>query len=169
MDWYKLTVDETVEKLNTNPQAGLSAAEVQQRQQKYGPNRIEEQDVKSPWVIFLSQFKEIMVIILIIAAIISALLGEYIDATVILAILVLNAILGFTQEYRAEKSMAALKELAVPVVRTRRDGHIQEILSTELVPGDIVLLKAGNLVPADGRLLEKGQLDNHKNLCYIFT
>ena len=95
-----------------------------------------------------------MVVILIVAAVVSAALGDYEDTAVILAIVVLNAILGFTQEYRAERAIAALKRLAVPTVRVRRGGHVQEISARELVPGDIVLLEAGALVPADGRLIE---------------
>ncbi len=158
MEWHKLSIEDTIQELQTNPQTGLDEGEIRRRQQQYGPNKLVDRGIKSPWVILLNQFKEIMVIILIIAAIISGVLGEYIDSVVILAILILNAILGFTQEFRAEKSMAALKEMAVPTVRTRRNGHIQEIPSTDLVPGDVVLLEAGNLVPADGRLLENNSL-----------
>jgi hypothetical protein len=99
-----------------------------------------------------------MVVILIIATIVSALLGEFKDAAVVLAVVVLNALLGFRQEYQAEKAMAALKKMAVPIVKVRRGGHVREISSRELVPGDIVLLEAGNLVPADCRLLESANL-----------
>jgi Ca2+-transporting ATPase len=99
-----------------------------------------------------------MVAVLIVAALASALLGEWTEVVVILAIVILNAILGFTQEYRAEQAMAALKKLAVPTVRVRRDGRVQEISSTQLVPGDILLLETGNIVPADGRLVESANL-----------
>ena len=95
-----------------------------------------------------------MVVILIVAAVVSGLLGDWKDAIAILAIVVLNAVLGFTQEFRAERAMAALKQLAVPTVKVRRGGHVLEISARDLVPGDVVLLEAGALVPADGRLLE---------------
>src|SRR5512139_9773 len=99
-----------------------------------------------------------MVVILIISAVVSVILGETIDAAVILIIVVLNAILGFVQEYRAEQAMAALKRMAVPHVRVRRDGHLQEITARSLVPGDIIQLETGNTVPADARLLQSANL-----------
>ena len=112
----------------------------------------------SPWRIIWEQLTAFMVVILIIAAVISLLLGDEKDAIAILIIVVLNAILGFSQEFRAERAMAALKQMTVPIVRVRRDGQIQEIPARDLVKGDIVLLEAGNLVPADGRLLESSNL-----------
>ena len=158
MDWYKLTAQDAVERIDTNAAYGLSAGQASERLERYGPNELVERGLTKPWVIFLNQFREVLVIVLIIAALVSAALGEFTDAIVIMAIVVLNAVLGFSQEYRAEQAMAALKKLAVPTVRIRRDGDIQEISSTALVPGDIVLLEAGNLVPADGRLLENHSL-----------
>ena len=113
-----------------------------------------ERGVKSPWLILWEQLTGLMVVILIVAAVVSGVLGDWKDAIAILAIVVLNAVLGFSQEFRAEKAMAALKQLAVPTVRVRRDGHVVEISARDLVPGDIVLLEAGDVVPADGRLLE---------------
>jgi len=140
--------------LETNPMQGLTQAEAQRRLVEYGSNELIERDRKSPWRILGEQLIAIMVVILIIAAVISALLGDYIDAVAIIVIVVLNAILGFTQEYRAEKAMAALKKLSVPTVKVRRDSHVQEISASELVRGDIILLEAGALVPSDARLLE---------------
>ena len=154
MDWYKITAKETLQSLGTNAETGLTSTEVKERLDRYGPNELIERGKKSAWWILLEQFKEVMVIVLIIAAIVSALLGEYTEVVVILAIVVLNAILGFSQEYRAEQAMAALKKMAVPSVRVRRDGRVQEVSSTELVPGDIILQEAGNLVPADSRMIE---------------
>lgn len=151
--WYRQKIQDVVRELGTDAEQGLSDAEAQQRLQKYGLNELIDRGTKSPWLILWDQIKEIMVVILIIAAIVSAFLGEINDVIVILAIVILNAALGFSQEYRAEQAMAALKKLAVPTVKVRRDGHIQEISARELVPGDVVLLEAGNLVPADGRLL----------------
>lgn len=153
-EWYKSNVDEVVNTLSTSPETGLSDEEAKKRLQQYGLNELIEKGTKSPWLILWDQIKEIMVVILLVAAAVSAFLGEFNDVIVIMAIVVLNAILGFTQEYRAEQAIAALKKLSVPTVKVRRNGRIEEISARELVPGDIVLLEAGNLIPADGRLLE---------------
>ena len=158
MERYQQTPQQTIKSLNSNLDSGLSKAEAQNRLAQHGPNELVERGKKSPWTIFFNQFKEVMVIILIIAALVSAVLGEYTEVVVILAIVVLNAILGFTQEYRAEQAMDALKKMAVPSVRVRREGHVREISSTELVPGDVILLEAGNLVPADCRVLASASL-----------
>ena len=115
--------------------------------QRYGPNELRERGSKPPWRIFVDQFTGTLVLILIVAAIISAIIGDFKDAIAILLIVFLNAVLGFVQEYRAEKAMAALQKLAAPTVRVRRDGAVQEIAANQLVPGDIVLLEAGNLAP----------------------
>jgi Ca2+-transporting ATPase len=157
-DWYRLDSNQVQVRLETDAERGLTQAEAQRRLSTYGPNELVEHGLKSPWQILWEQLKATMVVILIVAAVISALLGDYKDAVAILAIVVLNALLGFRQEYQAERAMAALKKLAVPTVRVRRDGHVQEISARELVPGDIVALEAGNLVPADGRLVESVNL-----------
>ncbi len=156
--WYQLSSDEAARQLGVDLARGLDTPEVEQRLRQVGLNELVERGPKSPWQILLEQFTNLMVIILIIAGVVSAFLGEYTDAVVIAAIVVLNALLGFTQEYRAEQAMAALKKLAVPNVRVRRDGRIQEITALDLTPGDLVLLEAGNLVPADVRLLESVNL-----------
>jgi Ca2+-transporting ATPase len=114
--------------------------------------------LRNPWRILATQFIEVMVVVLIVAAAISLLVGDLKDAIVILIIVVLNATLGFGQEYRAERALAALKKLAVPTVKVRRDGQMREISARELVPGDVVLLEAGALVPADSRLLQSVSL-----------
>ncbi len=152
-DWYERTATEALEELGTNSQNGLSSPTIEQRQAEFGPNELIEHGGRGPWVIFFQQFTSVLVIVLIVAALLSLLLRDYEDAVVIMLIVVLNAALGFHQEYNAEKSMAALKELAVPMVRVRRGGRVSEISAKELVPGDVVLLEAGNLVPADLRLL----------------
>jgi P-type Ca2+ transporter type 2C len=157
-DWYKLNYAEVLQTLGTDSENGLSEAEVVRRLEKYGANELIEHGMRSPWLILREQLTETMVIILLIAAVISAVMGDYKDAIAILAIVMLNTILGFNQEYRAEKAMAALKKLAVPIVRVRREGYTEEISAHQLVPGDIVLLEAGNLVPADCRLLESANL-----------
>ena len=157
-DWYQLTKEEVAERVDANPESGLSSTEADARLEKYGLNELIERGVKSPWRILWEQITEVMVVILIIAALVSLFLGEVNDAIVIMAIVILNAILGFTQEYRAEKAIAALKKLAVPTVKVRRNGHIEEISAREIVPGDIVFLEQGNKVSADGRLLESANL-----------
>ncbi|MBN1660150.1 MAG: cation-translocating P-type ATPase [Anaerolineae bacterium] len=163
-DWYRKDTTEVVSLLNTDATAGLAAAEAQRRQAEYGPNELVERGARSPWRIVWEQLTGMMVVILIIAAIVSGAVGDWKDAIAILAIVVLNAILGFSQEFRAEKAMAALKQLAVPTVRARRrpddasGGTVVEISARELVPGDVVLIEAGALVPADGRLLESANL-----------
>ena len=154
MNWHQLETEAVLDLQGTDPDDGLTTEETVRRRGKYGRNELIDRGAKNPWIILLDQFRDFLVIILILAAIISLALGEYLDVVVILAIVALNALLGFTQERRAEKAMAALKKLSVPTVRVRRDGSVAEIPSTQLVPGDIVLLEAGNLVPSDGRLLE---------------
>ena len=152
--WYQQTVSQTLEELGSEAKTGLSEAEVLNRQQKFGLNELVERGGRTRWQILVEQLSGILTLILVGAALISLFLGEYIDAVVILAIVVLNAALGFFQEYKAEQSMAALKRMAVPTVRVRRQGGIQEISANQLVPGDIVILETGNVVPADGRVLE---------------
>lgn len=155
--WYMKDVKKVFEELETSSN-GLNSADVEKRQEKYGPNQLEERGLRSPWVVLLSQFTEIMVIILLVAAVISFLIGETTDAIMILIIVILNAILGFTQEYRAEKAMEALKKLAVPTVKVRRDGQVKEVEASGLVPGDVVLLEAGDRIPADCRVIESVNL-----------
>jgi Ca2+-transporting ATPase len=157
-EWYQLPVSEVIQKLGVDPARGLDPDEAERRLNQYGNNELVERGVKSPLRLLLEQFTNTMVIILIVAAAVSLYLREYTDAIVIAAIVVLNALLGFSQEYRAEQAMAALKKLAVPKVRVLRNGHIQEIQAFHLVPGDLVLLEAGNVVPADCRLLESVNL-----------
>jgi len=153
-NWYAQTIQQVCDTLQVTPNFGLTETEIEQRKLIYGPNELIERGLKSPWLILWEQLTAVMVVILIIAALVSALLGDYKDAIAILAIVILNAILGFTQEYRAEKAMAALKKMAVPTVKVRRDGRVQEISARNLVPGDIILLESGNSVPADARLIE---------------
>ena len=156
--WYTLDTTEALERLHSDISEGLSEAEAQRLLEEVGPNELEEQGARSPFAILWDQFKSIIVLILIVAAAISAFLGDYKDMVAILAIVILNAALGFTQEYRAEKAMVALRQMAAPVVRVRRDGRERAVPARDLAPGDIVLLEAGNVVPADGRVLESASL-----------
>ena len=157
-EWYQLEINQVIEKLQTEPKNGLSVSEAKNRLEKYGLNELVEKGAKSAWLILWDQMKELMVVVLLVAALVSILLGEYSDAIIILAIVVLNAFIGFSQEYRAEQAIAALKKLSVPNVQVRRGGHTIEISSLELVPGDIIRLETGGYVPADGRILEEVNL-----------
>ncbi|MDW8069934.1 MAG: cation-translocating P-type ATPase [Anaerolineae bacterium] len=157
-DWHRLGVSDVLAHFRTDPENGLTQAEAERRLQEHGPNELIERGMKSPWLILWEQLTALMVLILIVAAVVSAALGDYKDAAAIGAIIVLNAVLGFIQEYRAEKAILALKKMAVPRVRVRRDGHVREISARDLVPGDIVFLEAGALVPVDGRLIESVNL-----------
>jgi Ca2+-transporting ATPase len=137
---------------------GLSIQEALDRLQEYGPNELKETKKKTMIMMFLDQFKDFMIMILIAAAVVSGLIGELVDTIAIVVIVVLNAVIGFVQEYRAEKAMEALKEMAAPSALVKRDGKINTIPAAELVPGDFVMLEAGRIVPGDIRLMEAAQL-----------
>lgn len=152
--WFQMDSQDVLHMLNVQPDQGLSSQEAKKRQKEYGENVLVEAEGVSPIALLLNQFKDFMVLVLLGATLISGLLGEYLDAITIIAIIVVNAILGFIQEYRAEKSLRALKELSAPMAKVIRDGSVTEILASELVPGDIVMLESGDRVPADLRVLE---------------
>lgn len=157
-EFHKLDIAESLSALKAESNTGLSSDEVIRRQTEYGKNKLPV-DGGTNWVeLIIGQFKELMVIILIIAAIISALLGDTKDTFIILAIVVLNAIVGIYQEFQAEKALAALSAMQVPLVRVRRNGDVQEIQAEDIVPGDIVILNEGDRIPADGRLIESVNL-----------
>jgi Ca2+-transporting ATPase len=137
---------------------GLSEAEASRRLLEHGRNELPEGRRRGPLVMFLGQFADFMIIVLILAAIVSGLIGEPADSIAIVVIVLLNAVIGFIQEYRAEKAMAALQRMAAPTARVRREGAWREIDAAELVPGDVVELEAGSIVPADLRLLEVARL-----------
>lgn len=153
-EWYQLTTKAVAQQLGSDPVLGLPADEVAKRLAEYGPNELVEKAGKSRWEIMREQLTGFLTLVLIGAAVVSLALGEYLDTIVILIIVVLNAVLGYTQEYRAEQAMAALKRLAVPTVRVRREGKLQELRASELVPGDVIVLETGNFVPADGRVIQ---------------
>jgi Ca2+-transporting ATPase len=156
--WHTKDSSEVLQELESDAHTGLPSDTVQQRLEHYGLNELEEQVGKSPLLILWEQFTSTMVLILIAAAVISAFLGKPLETIAISAIVVLFGILGFVQEYRAERAIAALKQLAVPLVRVIRNGKVVQQSARELVPGDIVLLEAGNAIPADLRLLESKNL-----------
>jgi len=157
MNWHRLNKAEIFQLLNTGPQ-GLNMPDAEARLVEYGPNELEEGTKKTVALMVLAQFKDVMILILLAAAIISGMMGELTDTIVILIIVLLNAIVGFLQEYRAEKAMQALKQMAVTQARVLRNGVIAWIPATALVPGDLIVLEAGNAVPADARIIESGNL-----------
>lgn len=158
--WHQMNKEELIETLGSSEKSGLSIDAVNERLAEHGANELAETKKLSPLTIFLNQFKDFMVLVLMGATLISGLLGEYLDAITILAILVLNAVLGFVQEFRAERSLIALKELSAPTAKVIREGKQHSVAAKELVVGDIVLLESGDRVPADIRFLEA-------NNCYV--
>jgi P-type Ca2+ transporter type 2C len=156
-NWHQTAIPRLLEILSATDR-GLSVHEASKRLLTTGPNEISEGKTKSAWPIFLSQFKDLMIIVLICAAVISAAMGDISDMMIILAIIFLNAVIGFTQEYKAEKAISALKQLAVPYALVMRNQQLTHISSTALVPGDLVILEAGNIIPADIRLSETHRL-----------
>jgi len=151
--FYNLSIQDAAKALDANIETGLALSEAEKRLLKFGPNQLEEKKKISPWEIFFEQFKDFIIWILIAAAVVSGFLGEWIDALAIIAIVILNAILGFIQEYRAEKSLAALKKLSSPTSKAIRDREHQIISSSTLVPGDLIELEAGDNIPADSRVI----------------
>lgn len=156
--WHVTSVPDVLRALGTDAEQGLDDAEANGRLAQYGRNELIERGGKNPLLIFWEQISSTMVLILIAAAVVSALLGKTTETVAIAAIVILFAVLGFVQEYRAEQAMAALKKMATPAVRVRRRGEILEIPAQQLVPGDVVLLEAGNVVPADVRFIESANL-----------
>ncbi len=157
MKAHQKDINQILSELNTTIY-GLSFQEAQKRLAEYGPNELKEKKKKTKFMILLDQFKDFLIIILIFASIIAGTVGKPIDAVAIIAIVILNAIIGFVQEYRAEEAMAALRKMAAPTSIVLRDGNPVNIPSSEIVPGDIVLLEAGHIVPADMRLIEAATL-----------
>jgi Ca2+-transporting ATPase len=153
-NWHTLQIDDILQELATPVESGLSNAEATSRLKTYGPNQLAEAPPTTLWQMLWEQFNNFVIILLIIAAIISALLGDYVESAAIMAIVILNAILGIVQERRAEQELAALRQLAAPEANILRDGHRVVIPARDLVPGDIVFLEAGYYVPADVRLIE---------------
>ncbi len=156
--WYTYKIDEIERKLRTTVRLGLKNKEVTERQIKYGKNIIQEGKKENIFIKFIKQFNDFMIITLIIAAIVSAIVskvegtGDYFDSIIIIAIVIFNGIMGLIQEVKAEKSIEALKKMTSPTAKVKRDGKIQIINGEDIVPGDIIILEAGNYIPADVRL-----------------
>lgn len=161
--WYTKELNRVFNELNTR-KGGLTEEEASKRLEKYGANNLKEKKKESLFIKFIKQFNDFMIIVLIIAAIISAIVartngsGDYIDSIIIIAIVIFNAIMGLIQEEKAEKSLEALKKMSAPNAKVRRNGKIREIEASQVVPGDVVMLEAGNYVPADCRLIDSYNL-----------
>lgn len=158
VNWYSLEMQEVSSKLNTDLEKGISSELAKERLKTYGYNELTGKSGPTIWQMLLSQFQDFLVLILIGASLVSALIGEVTDSLVIILIVILNAVLGVVQEFRANKALEALKKMAAPEAKVIRDGKITEIPARELVPGDLVILEAGNYVPADLRLVESVNL-----------
>ncbi|MGD8476237.1 MAG: calcium-translocating P-type ATPase, PMCA-type [Burkholderiales bacterium] len=154
VQWHCLTSEQAVQELATDADSGLRADAVALRLEQYGPNRIREQAQRSVWRTLFEQFSDFMILVLIGAAIVSGVVGDVADTISIIVIVVLNAAIGFVQEFRAQRAIAALRKMAAVNANVVRDGQTQQILAQDLVPGDVVILEAGNIVPADLRLIE---------------
>ncbi len=151
--WQTLSADEALKKIASSS-AGLSSAEALSRLGVYGPNRLEAERRASPWLLLLDQFKNVLILTLLLATILSAFLGHGVEAVAIAVIVLFAVLLGFVQEFRAERALEALKAMAAPLAKVLRDGNEVMIDASEIVPGDVVMLAAGDRVPADARLLQ---------------
>jgi Ca2+-transporting ATPase len=157
VDWHRLSTEASLERLKSRT-AGLSQEESARRRNEYGFNVLEEAPPRSPWVMLLAQLTDYMILVLLGAAIVAGVIGDFADTLVIVAIVMLNAVIGFAQEYRAERAMAALKAMAAPVATVIRAGDPHTEPAAHLVPGDVVRVEAGSIVPADLRILESASL-----------
>lgn len=157
MNWHLLTIPEIEKLLNSTP-TGIDNSIAAERLSEFGKNEIEDTKKKTVWQMLLHQLTDFMILVLIVVAIISGILGDLTDTLIILAIIILNAAVGFIQEYRSEKAMEALKNMVPSNTKVMRKGEIIEIATANLVPGDIVLLEAGNIIPADIRFFETHQI-----------
>ncbi|MGD8782878.1 MAG: HAD-IC family P-type ATPase, partial [Thioalkalispiraceae bacterium] len=156
-DWHRKEIEEVLTELEVSEQ-GLTSSIAQQRRAEYGANALPESRRRSLTGILFGQFKDFMILVLLVAALVSGFIGEPQDTIAILVIVLLNATIGTVQEYRAERAVAALRAMAAPDAHVIRDGKAMTLPATELVPGDVVILEAGNVVPADLRLLESEEL-----------
>ncbi|HJS20151.1 MAG TPA: HAD-IC family P-type ATPase, partial [Anaerolineales bacterium] len=152
-EWHTLRVEEVFKRLGAQEE-GLTSETAAQRLAQFGPNELQATAHVSPWKLLLAQFNNVLIIILLIAVALSAFLGEGVDAIAIAIIVIFAVVLGFVQEYRAERAIEALREMAAPTAAVLRNGEEEEIAAREVVPGDVVILRAGDKIPADARLIE---------------
>lgn len=153
-DWHQLEASEAAERLGADPARGLDEQEAKRRLEEHGPNEIQAAQKISPWSILLAQFKNVLILVLLAAVGLSAVLGHALEAGVIAAIVILAVLLGFVQEYRAERAIEALRRMAAPTATVVRDGEERKVPAREVVPGDVLLVQSGDRIPADARLLE---------------
>ncbi|MGZ9587007.1 calcium-translocating P-type ATPase, SERCA-type [Paenibacillus marinisediminis] len=158
--WHQIAASDLLSALEVHIDEGISDEQASKRQERFGANELSEGKQISPLALFLNQFKDFMVLVLAGATLVSGMLGEYLDAVTIIAIIILNGVLGFVQEFRAERSLRALKQLSAPTAKVLRSGQVKHIAAKELVPGDIILMESGDRVPADVRWLDT-------NSCYV--
>ncbi|MFH1076367.1 MAG: cation-translocating P-type ATPase [Pseudomonadota bacterium] len=152
-NWHTLSTEEAISRLNSNTQSGLTKDEAKQRLDKYGSNELEKEKGTSTFALFLSQFKNMLIIILMVAVLLSVFVGEFLDAIIISVIVLFSALLGFIQEYRAERALDSLKKMLSPTTTVIRDGKEEDVYSKDLVPGDLLSVKSGDKIPADARLI----------------
>jgi Ca2+-transporting ATPase len=157
VNWHLLNVKESLELLGSRA-SGITSMEAQDRLRRHGPNRLKGKPPVPLWMLFLRQFADVMILILLAAAVVSGVIGDLKDAAVIVVIVLINAVIGVTQEYRAERALEALKKMAAPAATVLREDTAHQIAASDLVPGDIVLLEPGSVVPADLRLVESHSL-----------
>ena len=156
--WFSKSQEEVLKEFNVNQSTGLSSEEVKVRLDKYGENKLKGKPKKSLISLFFAQLKDMLIYVLLGAAVITVVIGEYVDAIIILLVVVLNAVIGVVQEYKAEKAIEALQQMTTPKTLVRRDGEMKEVNSEEIVPGDIIIIDAGRYIPADIRLIESANL-----------
>ena len=155
---WSIEIDELTDQFSVNPDSGLSSAQVIEQRKQYGSNQLDAAPGRSPFKIFLSQFADLMIGLLVAASVISALIGEWADSILIALIVVANSIIGAIQEWRAEKAVEALRKLSQPIARVRRDGRLVNISALELVPGDLLEIRSGDIIPADARIVANAEL-----------
>ncbi|WP_233879126.1 calcium-translocating P-type ATPase, SERCA-type [Virgibacillus halodenitrificans] len=163
MKWYQLDVEKVEQKLHVVTNRGLSPKQVEQRRKQYGFNVLESQKNISKWLLFLKQFQDFMVLVLLAATLIAGILGEYVDAITIMVIVLVNGFIGYFQEQKAENSLEKLKELSAPMANVFRDGKWEKISSREVVVGDIVRITSGDRVPADVRITKSNSLETEES------
>ncbi|MFC0301478.1 calcium-translocating P-type ATPase, SERCA-type [Virgibacillus soli] len=161
--WYQLDIDHVEQRFDVTIQKGLKEKQVKERQKKFGYNVMEAEKKVSKWLLFLKQFQDFMVIVLLAATLIAGLLGEYIDAIAIMVIVLINGFIGFFQEQKAEQSLEKLKELAAPIAKVLRNGEWESIPSQELVVGDVVKIMSGDRIPADIRIAKSNSLETEES------
>ncbi|WP_156290399.1 calcium-translocating P-type ATPase, SERCA-type [Oceanobacillus salinisoli] len=163
MKWYQLDVEKVERKLHVLSSKGLNSKQVQERMKQYGLNELESQKRTPKWLIFLKQFQDFMILVLLAATLIAGLLGEYIDAIAIMVIVLVNGFIGYFQEQKAEKSLEKLKELSAPMANVLRDGKWEKIPSKEIVVGDIVRMNSGDRIPADVRIIKSNSMETEES------